>query len=68
MLTPAFIKALRYRDLLETKLEFARLLLADFTELFTDLVADPAGLSAAPVPSTCSRTAVPWNTARKTTG
>ena len=36
MLTPAFIKALRYRDLLETKLEFAHLLLADFTDLFTD--------------------------------
>ncbi len=41
MLTPAFIKALRYRDLLETKLEFAHLLLADFTELFTELIAGP---------------------------
>ena len=41
MLTPAFTKALRYRDLLEAKLEFAHLVLADFTDLFTALVADP---------------------------
>ena len=56
---PPSSKALRYRDLLETKLEFAHLLLADFTELFTDLVAGPGRFSAAHAPSTCSRTAGP---------
>ncbi len=45
MLTAPFIKALRYRDLLETKLEFAHFVLPDFTELFTGLVAGPGRLS-----------------------
>ncbi len=40
-LTPAFLQALRFRDLLETKLEFAGLLLGDFANLFTAAVANP---------------------------
>jgi ubiquinone/menaquinone biosynthesis C-methylase UbiE len=41
MLTAAFVKALQYRDLLEAKLAFARLVLSDFTDLFTLLIAEP---------------------------
>jgi len=41
-LTPAFEAILRYRDLLETKLDFAGFLLDDFADLFTDLIRDPA--------------------------
>ena len=41
-LTDGFRKILEYRDLLETKLDFAGLLLNDFADLFTDLVRDPA--------------------------
>ena len=40
-LTPAFENALRFRDLLEAKLEFAGLLLGDFANLFTAMVANP---------------------------
>jgi SAM-dependent methyltransferase len=40
-LTAPFVEALRYRDLLEAKLQFARLVLSDFTDLFTALIADP---------------------------
>lgn len=40
-LSPAFVKALRFRDLLETKLEFAGLMLGDFANLFTAMVANP---------------------------
>lgn len=36
-----FRSALRYRDLLETKLDFAGLLLDDFADHFTTLVCDP---------------------------
>ena len=36
-----FLKALRYRDLLETKLDFAGLLLDDFADHFTALICDP---------------------------
>ncbi len=43
MLSAAFIEALRYRDLLETKLEFAHFVLPDFTDLFTGLLAGPGG-------------------------
>jgi len=42
-LSAAFRIALRYRDLLETKLDFAGFLAADYLDLFTGLVADPAG-------------------------
>lgn len=41
-LSAAFQSALRYRDLMEAKLEFLELAGADFLELFTALVADPA--------------------------
>jgi hypothetical protein len=44
-LTRRFITALRYRDLLETKLDFAGFTLNDFADLFTGLVRDPAGFS-----------------------
>ncbi len=40
-LTAVFVEALRYRDLLETKLQYCRFVLSDFTDLFTALVADP---------------------------
>jgi SAM-dependent methyltransferase len=36
-----FVKALEFRDLLETKLDFAGFVAADFLELFTGLVAEP---------------------------
>ncbi len=41
-LTTGFSVALRYRDLLEAKLDFAGFLGVDFIELFTALVAEPA--------------------------
>jgi SAM-dependent methyltransferase len=40
-LTGAFRAALERRDLLEAKLEFARMVAPDFTGLFTELLADP---------------------------
>ncbi len=40
-LTDGFAAALRYRDLLEAKLEFAMLVAPDFVGLFTSLLADP---------------------------
>lgn len=40
-LTPAFRNALRYRDLLETKIEFANFAAHDFIDFFTLLTADP---------------------------
>src|SRR4051794_29498529 len=40
-LTAAFREALRYRDLLEAKLDFADLVAPDVLELFTALIADP---------------------------
>ena len=42
-LTAPFRIAMRYRDLLETKLDFSGFLAADYLELFTGLVADPPG-------------------------
>lgn len=42
-LSAAFRIALRYRDLLEAKLDFAGYLATDYLELFTGLVADPPG-------------------------
>jgi SAM-dependent methyltransferase len=41
-LTRRFITALRYRDLLETKLDFAGFTINDFADLFTSLLKDPA--------------------------
>ena len=41
-LHPDFAAALRYRDLLETKLDFAGFAMNDFADLFTALVRDPA--------------------------
>ncbi len=40
-LSAPFIEALRYRDLMEAKLEITRLVLSDFTDLFTTLIRDP---------------------------
>ena len=40
-LRPQFAAALRYRDLLETKLDFAGFTLNDFADLFTALVKNP---------------------------
>jgi SAM-dependent methyltransferase len=40
-LTSAFTKALRFRDLLVAKLNFARLVAPDFLDLFPALLADP---------------------------
>jgi hypothetical protein len=42
-LSAPFRIAMRYRDLLETKLDFAGFLATDYLELFTGLVADPPG-------------------------
>jgi hypothetical protein len=41
-----FKHALRYRDLLETKLDFAGFLLNDFADHFTSLVRDPSRFAA----------------------
>jgi len=43
--TRRFLTALRYRDLLETKLDFAGFTINDFADLFTALVKDPAGFT-----------------------
>jgi len=40
-LSRQFSKALQYRDLMETKLEFANFVAADFTDLFTPLISRP---------------------------
>lgn len=40
-LTEPFRMALKYRDLLEAKLDFAALVAADFAEMFTALLAEP---------------------------
>lgn len=40
-LSRGFRSALRYRDLLETKLEFTRFVLPDFTDLFTEMIRAP---------------------------
>ena len=42
-LTPEFRAALRYRDLLETKLAYAEFVLPDFSELFTAAIRNPEG-------------------------
>lgn len=44
-LDPAFHDVLRYRDLLETKMDFAGFLLNDFADLFTSLIRDPAAFA-----------------------
>lgn len=44
-LSAAFRRALRYRDLLETKLEYGAFVLPDFTELFTTAIGSPAAFS-----------------------
>lgn len=44
-LDPAFRAVLQYRDLLETKLDFAGFLLNDFADLFTTLVRDPVSFA-----------------------
>jgi len=41
VLTPQFLQALKYRDLLEAKLQFAAMVLPDFMELFTLQLVDP---------------------------
>ena len=41
--TRRFLTALRYRDLLEAKLDFAGFTINDFADLFTALVRDPGG-------------------------
>lgn len=45
-LTDGFARALRYRDLIEAKLDFAAAVAPDFLELFTILLADPAAFFA----------------------
>jgi len=42
-LSTRFVDALRYRDLLEAKLDFAGFTINDFADLFTPLVKDPSG-------------------------
>jgi SAM-dependent methyltransferase len=39
--SPQFRKALKYRDLMEAKLDFANQVTADFTDLFTALISNP---------------------------
>jgi SAM-dependent methyltransferase len=45
-LSKRFLEALRFRDLLETKLDFAGFSINDFADLFTALVKEPRGFSA----------------------
>lgn len=40
-LSPAFAQALRFRDLLQAKLEYAAFMAADFANLFTAMVSNP---------------------------
>jgi len=40
-LSRVFVEALRFRDLLEAKLEFANVVAPDFTDLFTALISNP---------------------------
>jgi SAM-dependent methyltransferase len=40
-LSPAFRRALRYRDLMETKLEYGTFVQSDLTELFTTAIGSP---------------------------
>jgi ubiquinone/menaquinone biosynthesis C-methylase UbiE len=40
-LTPAFLAALKYRDLIEAKLYFCGLVAPDYLSLFTELIANP---------------------------
>jgi hypothetical protein len=42
-LTPRFLTALRYRDLLEAKLDFGGITINDFADLFTALIKNPGG-------------------------
>jgi hypothetical protein len=42
----AFRDALRYRDLLETKLDYAGFTITDFADLFTNLLRDPGGFTS----------------------
>jgi SAM-dependent methyltransferase len=44
-LHPTFKDLLSYRDLLETKMDFAGFLLNDFADLFTSLIRDPAAFA-----------------------
>jgi hypothetical protein len=44
-LSDAFVKALEFRDLLETKLHFAHLVSADFQYLLTALLVEPAAFT-----------------------
>lgn len=39
--SPQFMKALKYRDLMEAKLDFANLITADFSDYFTALISSP---------------------------
>ena len=41
-----FLEALRYRDLLEAKLDFAGFSINDFADLFTALIKEPKGFAA----------------------
>jgi len=45
-LTEAFRAALRYRDLLEAKLDFTNLVIRDMSDYFTDLIADPSSFQS----------------------
>ncbi|HET7363607.1 MAG TPA: methyltransferase [Burkholderiales bacterium] len=45
-LTKRFLDALRYRDLLETKLDFSGFSINDFADLFTALVKEPRGFTS----------------------
>jgi SAM-dependent methyltransferase len=42
-LTRRFLDALRYRDLLESKLDFAGFSITDFADLFTTMIKNPGG-------------------------
>lgn len=44
-LARGFLEALQYRDLLETKLDFAGFSINDFADLFTTLVKEPRGFA-----------------------
>jgi ubiquinone/menaquinone biosynthesis C-methylase UbiE len=44
-LHPGFRSALRFRDLLQTRLDFCGILLNDFADLFTALVRDPSAFA-----------------------
>jgi hypothetical protein len=66
-LTRAFRNALQYRDLLETKIEFANFAAHDLIDFFTDLIANPRHFMQRRPCSGCFPTAGARSSRKRTT-